>query len=156
MKIMSISEKLKSLEIELPEIAKPVANYLPYKIHNSIVIISGQLPMKNGEIQYKGQVGKDLSIEEAQNAAKLCVINMFAILNYIFEGKWGRLDQCLRLGGFVSCLPDFTEHPKVINGASDLVVDIMGENGRHSRAAVGVPSLPLGACVEVEGMFSIK
>jgi enamine deaminase RidA (YjgF/YER057c/UK114 family) len=128
---------------------------MPYSIAGNMVIISGQLPLKEGEVTFKGKVGQDLSLEEGQAAARLCAINILTQLKMACAGDLTRVKQCVRLGGFVNCGPNFTDQPKVINGASDLMVDVFGNAGRHARAAVGINALPLGAAVEVEAMFLI-
>lgn len=150
-----VDQKLISLNIILPTPPQVVANYVPYVIVGDMVIISGQLPVKEGEVSFKGKVGQDVSLEEGQAAAHLCAINILTQLKVACSGDLGRVKRCVRLGGFVNCGPDFTDQPKVINGASDLMVEIFGEAGRHARAAVGVNALPLGAAVEVEATFLI-
>jgi enamine deaminase RidA (YjgF/YER057c/UK114 family) len=155
-KWMSIDVKLKSLGIDLPTPPTSVANYVPYSVVGNMVIISGQLPLAQGSVQFKGKVGDDLSIEQGQQAARLCAINILTQLKSACGGDLNRVQMCIRLGGFVNCQSDFTDQPKVINGASDLMVEVFGEAGRHARAAVGVNALPLGAAVEVEAMFIIE
>jgi enamine deaminase RidA (YjgF/YER057c/UK114 family) len=152
----SIDQKLESLGITLPSPTPAIANYVPYIISGNMVIISGQLPFKDGQVAFKGKVGQDMSLEEGQAAAYQCAINILTHLKSACGGNLGSVKQCLRLGGFVNCSSDFTDHPSVINGASDLMVAVFGEAGRHARAAVGVYSLPLGAAVEVEAMFLIS
>lgn len=151
----SIQSRLESLGIQLPTPPQAVANYVPYMTTGNLVIISGQLPMIAGNVAFKGKVGQDLTLEQGQEAARQCAINILTQLNMACEGDLTRVKNCLRLGGFVNCLPDYTDQPKVINGASDLMVAVFGEAGRHARAAVGVNALPLGAAVEVEAMFSL-
>ncbi len=150
---MPIDEKLAALGIHLPTPPQVVAHYVPYVIADNVVIISGQLPMKEGQVAFKGKVGQDLSLEEGQAAARQCAINILTHLKAACGGNLSRVKRCVRLGGFVNCLPDYIDQPKVINGASDLMVDIFGEAGRHARTAIGVNALPLGACVEVEAAF---
>lgn len=151
----SIDQKLASLKITLPIPPDVVANYVPYAVVENMVIISGQLPMKDGEMAFIGKVGQDLSLEEGQAAARQCAINILTQVKAACEGDMSRVKRCVRLGGFVNCGPNFTDQPKVINGASDLIVEIFGDAGRHARAAVGVNALPLGAAVEVEAIFLI-
>jgi enamine deaminase RidA (YjgF/YER057c/UK114 family) len=151
----SVDQKLASLSINLPTPSQAVANYVPYAVTDNMVVISGQLPIQDGEVTFKGKVGLDLSLEEGQAAARQCAINILAHLKVACGGDLGRVKRCVRLGGFVNCGPDYTDQPKVINGASDLMVDVFGESGRHARAAVGVNALPLGAAVEVEATFFI-
>lgn len=151
----SFDQKLASLQIILPVPPQAVANYVPYVIAENLVIISGQLPLKEGAVAFKGKVGQDLSLEEGQAAARLCAINILTQLKEACGGDLARVKRCVRLGGFVNCGTDFIDHPKVINGASDLMADVFGDIGRHARAAVGVNALPLGSAVEVEATFLI-
>lgn len=151
----SIDQKLSSLGIILPTPPQAVANYVPYAMAENMVIISGQLPIKDGEVAFKGKVGQDLSLEEGQAAARQCAINILTQLKVACDGDLGRVKRCVRLGGFVNCGPDYIDQPKVINGASDLMVEVFGEPGRHARVAVGVNALPLGAAVEIEAAFLI-
>lgn len=151
----SFDQKLASLQIILPVPPQAVANYVPYVIAGNLVIISGQLPLKEEAVAFKGKVGQDLSLEEGQAAARLCAINILTQLKEACGGDLSRVKRCVRLGGFVNCGTDFTDHPKVINGASDLMADVFGDIGRHARAAVGVNALPLGSAVEVEATFLI-
>lgn len=150
-----IDQKLASLNIILPTPPQVLANYIPYAIAGNMVVISGQLPVKEGEIAFKGKVGKDLSLEDGQAAARQCAINILTQLKAACEGDLTRVKQCIRLGGFVNCGSDFIDQSRVINGASDLMVEVFGDAGRHARAAIGVTSLPLGAAVEVEATFLI-
>jgi enamine deaminase RidA (YjgF/YER057c/UK114 family) len=153
---MSIDAKLAALGIDLPTPPASVANYIPYKVAGTMVVISGQLPFDQGHVAYKGKVGLDLSLEEGQAAARLCAINILTQLKAACGGQWDRVKGCLRVGGFVNCQPDYTDQPKVINGASDFMVEIFGDAGRHARAAIGVNALPLGAAVEVEATFIME
>ncbi|MBW8309524.1 MAG: RidA family protein [Candidatus Paracaedibacteraceae bacterium] len=153
---MTIDSRLSALGITVPTVPKAVANYVGYKIVGDLVMISGQLPFKDGQILNPGHVGRTVSLEEGVAAARQCAINVLAQLKTAIEGDWSRFKQCIRLGGFVASTPDFTQHPTVINGASDLIGDIFGEAGHHARAAVGVAALPLGASVEIEAIFQIK
>ncbi len=150
-----ISERLTALNIVLPQLAAPLANYVPYTISGNTLYISGQLPSKDGHL-IKGQLGENMSVEEGQEAAKACAINIIAQANAALNGDLSRITRCLRLGGFVASTHDFYDHPKVINGASDLIVAVFAEAGKHARAAVGVAALPLGAAVEVDAIFEIK
>lgn len=150
-----IENTLKSLNIELPQPVVPVANYVPYVVVENTVFLSGQLPMKDGKPQYLGKAGKEFSVEEARAAAKLCAINLLSQLRAACGGNLDRVKQCVRLGIFVNSADDFTDQPKIANGASDLMVEVFGAAGKHARAAVGVNTLPLGVCVEVDGIFII-
>jgi enamine deaminase RidA (YjgF/YER057c/UK114 family) len=157
----SIEQILEDLQIRLPDVPSAIANYVnytevPVAENHFLVIISGQLPMSHGSLTYKGKVGSTLSLEDGQKAARLCIVNVLSHLKTACDGDLSRVQKCLRIGGFVQCEDDFVDHPKVINGASDLIVQIFGDHGRHARSAVGVNSLPLGACVEIEAMFLIE
>ena len=152
----TFEENIKKLELVIPEPPVAVANYVPYKIMNNIMYISGQAPIQNGEILYKGKVGYDLSLEDGIKAAELCCINIIAALKKEIDGNWNKLDSFLKLGGFVNCNSDFIDQPKVINGASDLLVGIFGEQGRHTRFAVGSNSLPLGIAVEIDAIIQLR
>ena len=149
------ADRLRALGIALPAPAAAAANYIPVQRSGNLVIVSGQLPMEAGTVRYKGKLGGGVTLEDGQAAAKLCAINILAQVAATC-GDLDRVAACLRLGGFVACTPQFADHPKVINGASDLMVAVLGEAGRHARAAVGVPSLPFDAAVEVEAMFEVR
>ncbi|TAH36559.1 MAG: RidA family protein [Alphaproteobacteria bacterium] len=150
-----IEAKLKSLGVVLPQPAAPVASYVPFVVINDMVYISGQLPMQDGKIAFQGKVGKDFTVEQAAEAAKLCAINILAQIKTACRGDWGRIERCVKLTGFVNCIDGFADQPKVINGASNLMVDVLGDIGKHARAAVGVNALPLNAAVEVEAIFTL-
>ena len=149
-------ENIKNLGLNIPDLPKALANYVPYKIIGKTIYISGQAPVQNGELIYKGKVGSDISIEEGIEAAKLCVINIIAALKTGLEGDWDKLDSFIKLVGYVNCKEDFTDQPKIINGASDIIVNIFGEQGRHTRVAVGSNALPLGIAVEIDAIIKIK
>ncbi|MDH5749902.1 MAG: RidA family protein, partial [Rhodospirillales bacterium] len=148
--------RLKELGIELPQAAVPVASYIPFVISGNLVFVSGQLPFRDGEVAYSGKVGGGISLEDGQAAARLCGLNLIAQVRNACGGNLDRVTRVVRLGGFVNCAPDFTDQPQVINGASDLMMEVFGEAGKHARAAVGAPSLPRGAAVEVEGVFEVS
>lgn len=149
-----IDKILADLGIELPTPVAPVANYLPYVSSGNFVFVSGQVSIgANGLI--KGRLGEDLSLDQGVEAAHACAINLIAQLKVACGGDLDRVKRVIKLGGFVNSTPDFADQPKVINGASDLMVEIFGEAGRHARAAVGAPCLPLGAAVEIDGVFEI-
>lgn len=150
-----VLEALSQMGITLPKAAAPAANYVPYVIAGNQVIISGQLPIKDGKPHFIGQMGRDFSIEEGQECAKYCGINLLAQLESAVGGDWGRVKRCLRLGVFVNSTADFTDQPKVANGVSDFLVAVLGDAGKHARAAVGVAQLPLGVAVEVDAIFEI-
>jgi enamine deaminase RidA (YjgF/YER057c/UK114 family) len=148
--------RLKDLGLALPAAPAPVANYVPFVITGSLLFISGQVPLEGGKVRHVGAVGGALTLADGQDAARLCAINILAQAKSARNGDLDRIVRCVKLGGFVSCTPAFTDHPKVINAASDLMVAVLGDAGRHSRFAVGAPSLPLGAAVEVEAVFEIR
>ena len=149
-------ENIKNLGLNIPDLPKALANYVPYKIIGKTIYISGQAPVQNGELIYKGKVGSDISIEEGIEAAKLCVINIIAALKTGLEGDWDKLDSFIKLTGFVNCQDNFTDQPKIINGASDMLVKIFGDQGRHARVAVGSNALPLGIAVEIDAIVQLK
>lgn len=151
----TVAQRLVELGIELPSPSAPVANYVPARLSGNLLVVSGQLPMESGAVRYKGKLGGTVSLEDGVAAARLCAINILAQVK-LACGDLDRIAACLRLGGFVACTPDFIDHPKIVNGASDLMVAVLGEAGRHARAAVGVPSLPLDAAVEVEAIFELR
>ena len=147
-------KKLKSLGVILPNAPAPAANYVPFVKIDSLVYVSGQISLgPNGLI--KGILGKDMAVEQGKLAARQCAINLLAQVKVACDGDLDRLTQVIKLGGFVNSTPNFFEQPSVINGASDFLVEILGENGRHARTAVGA-ILPLGVAVEIDGIFSIK
>lgn len=149
-------ENIKQLGIEIPDMPNALANYVPYKLSDSIVYVSGQAPVRNGELIYKGKVGNDISIEDGIKAAELCCINIISVLKKSINGDWNKLDNFLKLGGFVNCNSDFVDQPQIINGASDLLVKVFGEQGKHSRFAVGSNSLPMNISVEIDAIIKIK
>ena len=153
----NLKDRLSELGIDLPQAApRPGANFLPAKRVGNLLYISGQVPVRDGVDQYVGKLGRDVTLEDGQAAARLCAVNLLAQVDRALEGDLSRLAGCVRLGGFVNATEDFTEHPKVINGASDLVVAVLGDSGRHTRAAVGCISLPRNVAVELEGVFELK
>ena len=149
-------ENIKNLGLNIPELPKALANYVPYKIVGKTMYISGQAPVKNGELIYKGKVGSDISVEDGIEAARLCVINIIAAVKTALEGDWSKLDSFVKLTGYVNCQDTFTDQPKIINGASDMLVEIFGDQGRHSRVAVGSNALPLGIAVEIDAIVQLK
>ena len=148
--------RLAELGITLPQAVAPAANYVPARRSGSLVYIAGQVPTADGRDQFVGKLGQDVSIEDGQKAARLCAINILAQLRNALGGSLDGVVGCVRLGGFVNATPDFGDHPKVINGASDLMVQVFGDAGKHARSAIGVASLPFGCAVEVEAIFEIK
>ena len=151
----TIDTRLTELGIELPQPGAPVANYVPFTVSGSLVLIAGQICVWNGERRFVGKLGAGIGIAEGREAAKLCALNILAHLLVACGGDLDRVRRVLRLGGFVNCTPEFTEMPQVVNGASDLMVEVFGDSGRHARAAVGVSSLPGGVAVEVEAIVEI-
>lgn len=149
-----IEARLQALGLILPEVPAPVANYVPFLHLNGQLFISGQLPMRDGRVAVAGKLGADLEIAQGQEAARLCALNILAQAKAALRDL-DRIVQCLRLNSFVNATPDFVDHPKVVNGASDLIVDVLGQKGRHTRIAVGCASLPLGAAVEIDAIFAI-
>ncbi|MGB0719677.1 MAG: RidA family protein [Bdellovibrionales bacterium] len=152
---MSVVDNLKSLGFDLPEAAAPAANYVPYVISGQHLFISGQIPFINGQAMHQGRVGDDLTTEDGVEAAKACALNILGQANAAVGGDWSRIARLVKLGGFVNCTPDFTAHPQIINGASDLMVAVLGDAGKHARFAVGAPCLPLGVAVEIEAVFEL-
>ena len=151
---MSAEENLKKLNINLPKAPDPVGAYVASKIVGNLVFISGQLPLNSEGKLIKGKVGEELSLEQGQECAKFCALNLLAQLKKI-SGSLNKVKGCVKITGYVNSIDSFVDQPKVINGASDLISSIFGEKGKHTRAAVSVNSLPLGAAVEVEGIFEI-
>ncbi len=150
-----IEAKLKQLGIVLPQPAPPVASYVPFVVINDMVYISGQLPMQDGKVAFQGKVGKDYTVEQAADAAKLCAINILAQIKTACRGNWDNIQRCVKLTGFVNCIDGFADQSKVINGASNLMADVLGDIGKHARAAVGVNALPMNSAVEVEAIFAL-
>ena len=145
----SVEARLIQLGLELPEPPKPVAAYIPAKQSGSLVFTAGQLPMVKGELISKGHLGQDVEIEAASNAAKICTLNARAAIKGVI-GDLDRIKQIIRVVGYVASTPTFTQQPAVVNGASELLLEIFGENGKHARSAVGMAVLPLNASVEIE------
>lgn len=150
-----LAKNLAAHGIELPEVTLPAANYVPCTISGTTLYVSGQLPMKDGTPQFIGKVGRDYTIEQGQECAHLCGINILAQVKKALGGDLGRVKKLIRLGVFVNAPDDFTDHPKVANGVSDLMVALMGDAGKHARFAVGVCGLPFGVAVEVDATFEI-
>lgn len=151
----SVEQRLRDLGLALPDVATPQANYVPFTIAGGLVFIAGQLPLSGGSLTTRGKVGADVDLDAAYQAARLCGLNLIAVLRQAVGGDLGRVKRCAKVTGFVNAVPDFADHAKVINGASDLMVAAFGEAGKHARSSIGVGSLPLGAAVEVEAIFEI-
>jgi enamine deaminase RidA (YjgF/YER057c/UK114 family) len=146
---MSVEDKFIVLGLTLPEVPKPVAAYIPAKQTGKLVFTAGQLPIVNGELISKGLLGQDVEIDEANNAARICTLNALAAIKGVI-GDLDRIKQIIRVVGYVASVPTFTQQPAVVNGASELLLEIFGENGKHARSAVGMAVLPLNASVEIE------
>jgi enamine deaminase RidA (YjgF/YER057c/UK114 family) len=145
----NFNKKITDLNLILPEIPKPVAAYIPAKQAGKLVFTAGQLPMVNGELISKGLLGQDVEIEEAKNAARFCTLNALAAIKGVI-GDLDRIKQVVRVVGYVASVPTFTQQPAIVNGASELLLEIFGEKGKHARSAVGMAVLPLNASVEIE------
>ncbi len=144
-----IEERLVALKVSLPSPPKPAGSYIPIVRTGHLVFVSGQVPLKDGKVQFQGKVPANISVEDAQNAARLCVVNALAQLKAEL-GTLDKISKIVKVSGFVNSTPEFTEQPKVINAASDFLFDIFGEKGKHSRVAIGVASLPLNSVVEID------
>ena len=150
-----INARLSKLGIALPEAAAPAANYVPYALEGNTLYIAGQVPFWNGELLHIGKVGDDYSIEDAVRAARVCGLNIIAQAKAALGGDLDRIRRIAKVGGFVNCITDFSQHPTVINGASDLFVEVFGDVGKHARFAVGAGSLPMGVAVEVDAIIIV-
>ena len=153
---MNYEDKLKSLNITLPEAKAPVGNYVATKISGKMLFVSGQISIDETGQLIKGKVGKDLDTEAGYNAAKRCALSIIAQVKKACDDDLSKVKSCIKLTGFVNSTDDFTEQPKVINGASDLIASIFGDIGMHTRAAVSTNSLPLGVSVEVDAIFELN
>ncbi|MEO5376002.1 MAG: RidA family protein [Alphaproteobacteria bacterium] len=150
-----IDSRLKSLDITLPQAATAVGNYVPWVMTGSLVFVSGQITLWEGTLRHVGRVGESLTLDDGYQAARLCGLNIIAQVREACGGDLDRVRRVVRLAGFVNCVPGFEDHPKVLNGASDLMVEVFGDAGRHARAAVGASSLPRGVAVEIEAVVDI-
>lgn len=151
---MAISVKLAQLGITLPTPAAAIAAYVPFVRTGNLLVISGQLPLLDGKVMCSGHLGESVNIEQGQAAARQCAINLLAQAQAAL-GTLDRVQRVVRLGGFISSIPSFTDHAKVMNGASEVMEAVFDKQGRHARTTIGVSSLPLGAAVEVEGLFEV-
>jgi enamine deaminase RidA (YjgF/YER057c/UK114 family) len=152
---MSHDARLAALKIELPTPAAPAANYVPTVIAGNLLFVAGQITIFNGELRHLGKLGAGIDIETGKQAARLCGLNIVSQARAALGGSLDRVKRCVKVGGFVNCTPDFIDHPQVVNGASDLMVEVFGDAGKHARFAVGAVSLPRGVCVEVDAIFEI-
>jgi enamine deaminase RidA (YjgF/YER057c/UK114 family) len=147
-----IAARLQELGITLPEPPRPVAAYVPFVVTGNLIFVSGQVSALPGGPKYQGKLGHHFNTEQGQDAARVCALNILAQLSAALEGDLDRIERIVRLGGFVACADDFSDQPLVVNGASELMVEVFGDAGRHARAAVGVNALPLGMAVEVDAV----
>ena len=152
---MSIINKLSELNIQLPVAPDPVGAYVAFKKISNMLFISGQLPIGSDGKMIKGKIGKELNLEDGQKASKLCIINILAQANKALNGDLNKINNCIKITGFVNSSDDFKDQPKVINPASETLSAVFGNKGKHARAAVSVNSLPLGAAVEIDAIFEI-
>jgi enamine deaminase RidA (YjgF/YER057c/UK114 family) len=150
-----IDATLAALGITVPTPAAPLANYIGFNQVGRLLVVSGQIPLVDGKVAVTGKLGAGVSVEQGQQAARICLVNLIAQVKLACGGDLDRVQRVVRLGGFIAAGPEFTQHALVMNGASDLAVAVFGEAGRHARTTIGVPSLPADAAVEVEGMFEI-
>jgi enamine deaminase RidA (YjgF/YER057c/UK114 family) len=151
-----IEQRLSDLGIALPVPAKPVANYVGWARTGNLVFTAGQVTLKDGKFEYIGKLGKEFTVEEGYKAARLCAVNIISQLRDACDGDLMRVKRIVKLVGFVNGVPDFADQPKVINGASDLMVEVFADKGKHARSAVGAGSLPLNVAVEVEAIAEIE
>lgn len=150
-----VESRLRELAIELPEPAAPAANYVPYVVSGAFVFIAGQVPVTADGLHYQGKLGAGISLEDGQRAARLCALNIIAQARAAADSDLDLVKRVVKLGGFVNCTPEFDQHPAVLNGASDLMVEVFGERGRHARFAVGAPSLPFDVAVEIDAVIEL-
>jgi enamine deaminase RidA (YjgF/YER057c/UK114 family) len=151
-----IIDNLKKHNITIPDAPEPVGSYVAFKFVGKLLYISGQLPIGNNGKIIKGKIGKDLSIADGQEAARLCTINILAQVKKAVEGNLDKVKNCVKITGFVNSTDDFKDQPKIINAASEMLTNVFGENGKHTRAAVSSNSLPLGIAVEIDAIFEIS
>ncbi|MBV6632783.1 MAG: RidA family protein [Alphaproteobacteria bacterium] len=151
-----IEETLQKLGLTLPNAAAPAANYVPSVQHGSLLFISGQLPLLDGRLFATGKLGAEVDLETGQQAARHCALNILAQLNRAIDGDWSKFDRIIKLTSFVNSTPEFADHHLVTNGCSDLLGEVLGDAGRHSRSAVGMGNLPLNAAVEIEAIVGLK
>jgi enamine deaminase RidA (YjgF/YER057c/UK114 family) len=151
-----IDARLAQIGLILPPALPPAGNYVPWVRTGNLVFISGQLPVKDGKDVHSGQVGKDVTVEQARDAARVCALNILVQLKAALDGDLDRVTRCVRLSGYVNAPAGFGNQPQVVNGASDFMVEVFGEAGQHARAAVGCASLPRNVCVEVDAIFEVR
>ena len=148
-------KKIAELGLQLPEPKAPVANFVPYTVAGNFLYVSGQIPFENGRPAFVGKLGREFDVEAGRKAAHTCALHVLGVVRQACRGDLGKVVRCIRLGGFINSMPEFTDQPQVMNGASDLIVSVFGDSGRHARAAVGVNALPAGVAVEVDAIFEI-
>ena len=151
----TIEARLKQLGITLPTPSVPQANYVPWVVSKGLAFIAGQVTMQDGKPQFIGKLGREFTPEQGQQAARLCALNIVAHLKNACGGDLDKVVRCVKLGGFVNATADFAKHHEVINGCSELMIEVFGERGKHARFAVGAPILPMGTSVEIDGVFEI-
>lgn len=151
-----IEARLLELGLTLPQAAVPQFSYVPFTSHGHLLFVAGQIPQWEGEVRYRGRLGDGVSLEQGQAAARLCAQNVLAQVKAACAGDLDRVERLLRLGVFVACPPEFVDTPKVANGASDLLVSIFGDAGKHARTTTGAASLPLGVCVEIDAIVALR
>jgi len=151
-----VAARLKEINLALPDAPAPVANYVPAARSGNLLYVSGQIPLEGGKPQFVGKLGREFGIEQGQQAARLCGLNLLAHLKHALGSDLDRVVRCVRLGGFVNSTEDFSEQPQVVNGCSNLMVEVFGDHGRHARTAVGVNVLPFNLAVEVDGIFEVR
>ncbi len=152
----SIEARLEALGLHVPEPALPVANYVPFMMAGNLLFVSGQLPMRHGQVAISGKLGAGVTIDQGREACRIAFLNVLAQAKAACGGDLDRIARVVRLGGFIACTPDFTQHALAMNGASDLCVELFGEAGRHTRTTIGVASLPADAVAEVEALFLVR
>jgi enamine deaminase RidA (YjgF/YER057c/UK114 family) len=151
----SPEQRMLELGLALPNVPTPIANFVPFRRDRDRIFLAGQICEWNGEVRYRGKLGVEHGLEDGQEAARICALNLLAALREACGGSLNRVTACLRVGGFVNCAPDYLHVPQVINGASNLIHTLFGDRGLHARTAIGVASLPQGAAVEVDAIFAI-
>lgn len=152
----SIERRLAELGIALPRVPTPIATFVPYRREGPLVFLAGQVCELDGDVVHRGKLGRDLDVAAGKAAARICALNLLAVLRLACGGSLDAATGCIRLGGFVNCSSEFEDAPYVVNGASDLICEVFGERGRHARTAVGVAGLPRGAAVEVDAIFAVE
>lgn len=154
--MQDVTQALQRMGVDLPEPNKPAGNYVPFMVYQNLVSVSGQTPKRNGNVVFKGKVGRELGERQAVEAAGLCAINLVSQLHIACKGDWNNFVQCLKLNVFINCTEAFDRMPFVADGVSDLMVELFGQRGVHSRSAIGVSSLPGGSAIEVDGLFVVQ